>query len=329
MYILGIGGSNHDYSACLMKDDKIMYMIEDERITRKKNGRGLGIELSKGFSRKYCLEESNIKLSDVDLIVSNNLINPSILFHLNNVKMIDHHLSHAASSFYCSPFEDAAILVVDSVGSKHIHENDVTYNTVSFFHGTDNKISTIQKNSGRNLEDTDYVDNSLGVFYTLITEAIGFKELEEGKTMGLAPYGTSQFYKELCQYIYYAGDGKIVMTLKSIECLRKYKTMIQSISEEEKRNQVKRDLSFSAQRIIEELMIELCVYIKQLTHAKNLCLAGGVALNSVANYKIYKKKIFDKIFVQPAAGDNGTSIGSALYGYYEIYGKDRIKTGGI
>ncbi len=323
MYILGVGGSNHDYSACLTKDNEILYMIEDERITRKKNGRGLGVDIAKGFSRKYCLEEAKIELSDVELIVSNDLINPAILFHLDNVKMIDHHLAHSASTFFCSPFEDAAILVVDSVGSKHVQDDKVTYNTVSFYYGNDNHIFAIKKIEGRNLQDTDYVENSLGIFYTLITEAIGFKELEEGKTMGLAPYGTSQFYNELSRCIYYAGDGKIEMSLQNIEYIREYKNRIHNFPVEEERKQAKKDLAFSAQRILEELMIELCIYIKEQTNAKKLCLAGGVALNSVANYKIYKKKIFEQIFIQPAAGDNGTSIGSSLYGYYEICGNKR------
>lgn len=324
MYILGIGGSNHDYSTCLVENDKILYMIEDERITRKKNGRGLGIELSKGFSRKYCLFEANITLDEVDLIVANDLINPAILFRLHDVVMIDHHLAHASSSFYCSPYNDAAILVVDSVGSKYIKGDNIEYNTISFFYGDSNKITPIDKIYGNNLEGTDYVENSLGIFYTLITEAIGFKELEEGKTMGLAPYGTGQFYNEFTRYIHYAGNGKVEMSLKSIECLRDCKRRINNIPVEKERNQAKMDMAFSAQKILEEIMIELCIYIKKTTQAKNLCLAGGVVLNSVANYKIYKKKIFDKIFIQPAAGDNGTSIGSALYGYYEIAGNKRV-----
>ncbi len=323
MLILGVGGSNHDYSACLTRDNEILYMIEDERITRKKNARGLGTDIAKGFSRKYCLSEAGIELPDVDMIVSNDLIHPAILFRLDNVKMIDHHLAHSASTFFCSPFEDAAILVVDSVGSKRVYDDKITYNTVSFYYGSGNHIFEIKKIEGRNLQGTDYVENSLGIFYTLITEAIGFKELEEGKTMGLAPYGTSQFYNELSRCIYYAGNGKIEMSLQSIEHLRGYKNRINNIPAEGERNQARKDLAFSAQKILEELMTELCIYVKEQTNAKKLCLAGGVALNSVANYKIYKKKIFEQIFIQPAAGDNGTSIGSALYGYYEICGNKR------
>ena len=324
MKILGLGGSNHDFSACVTENDKILYMIEDERITRKKHAKNLGASLSQGFSRKYCLTKTGLDMSEIDLIVANDIINPAILFRLNDVQMINHHLAHAASAFFCSPFEEAAILIVDSVGSKEKNGDGFLYESITHAYGKNNHIEMLQKNSGRNLEGTDYIENSLGIFYSLVTEIIGFEELQEGKTMGLAPYGTDAMYKELRKYIEYHGNGKVILTTDNIRKILDYKTQISSITDTEARFILMANFAWAAQQILEEIMICLCQHLYQLTGSKNLCIAGGVALNSVANYKIYKKKIFDNIFVQPAAGDNGTSIGAALYGYYKIMNNKRV-----
>lgn len=324
MYILGLGGSNHDFSACITKNEKIMCMIEDERITRNKHAKDLGVLLSQGFSRKYCLNETKIDISKIDLIVTNDIVNPAILFHLNDVQMINHHLAHAASVFFCSPFEEAAILIVDSVGSKEKIGDSFRYESITYAYGKNNHIETIQKNTGKNLDGTDYIENSLGVFYSLITEVVGFEELQEGKTMGLAPYGTDVMYKELSKYIQYVGNGKVILTADNIRKILDYKTQIFSVTNVEERFNLMASFAWAAQQILEEIIICLCQHLYQLTGCKNLCILGGVALNSVANYKIYKKKIFDNVFVQPAAGDNGTSIGAALYGYYEIMNNRRV-----
>lgn len=324
MKILGIGGSNHDFSACIIENEKILYMIEDERITRKKHARSLGVSLSQGFSRKYCLDEAGIDMAEIDLTVANNIINPAILFRLNDVQMINHHLAHAASAFFCSPFEDAAILIVDSVGSKEEVEDNYLYESVTYAYGKSNHIEILQKNVGANLAGTDYIENSLGIFYSLITEIVGFEELQEGKTMGMAPYGTDAMYKELRKCITYGGNGNVILTTDGIRKILDYKTQISSITDEEARFILMASFAWAAQQILEEIMICLCQHLYHLTGSKNLCMSGGVALNSVANYKIHKKKIFDSIFVQPAAGDNGTSIGAALYGYYEIMNNKRV-----
>lgn len=135
MFILGIGGSNHDFSACLSKNNEILMMIEDERITRNKNSLGLGVAISQGFSRKYCFDNLLLRAEDVDLIVSNDIINKAILFRLKNVKTINHHLAHASSAFYCSPFDESAILIIDAVGSKQIINNNIEYESLSYMFG--------------------------------------------------------------------------------------------------------------------------------------------------------------------------------------------------
>lgn len=323
MFILGLGGSNHDFSACLLKDSQILAMIEDERITRNKHGIDLGVKLAKGYSRKYCLNLNNSSLENIDLMVSNDIVNKSILFRLKNVKMINHHLSHAASSFYCSPFEEAAILVIDAVGSKITKNLPCKYETISYFYGKDNKIELVERKCGKNLLGTDYVENSLGIFYSLVTELIGFNELQEGKTMGLAPYGTNKEYMKLLNYVSFS-NGEFHLNEKNIKCLIAIKDEINSIVDAEHKFVKMSNYAFAAQKILEDVIIDCCNYLKSITNCNNLCLAGGTFLNSVANYKIYKSGIFKNIFIQPAAGDNGTSIGSALYGYYDILNHNRI-----
>lgn len=324
MYILGLGGSNHDFSSCIVKDGKILSMIEDERITRKKHGIGLGVELAKGFSRKYCCELYDIGLDDFDLIIGNDILNNVMYGRMNKeVKFINHHLAHAASCFYPSDFNESAILIVDSVGSKQLVNSTYKYESTSFAVGKGNQIDILEQITGENLDQTDYVENSLGIFYSIITDIIGFGEHQEGKTMGLAPYGTNKYYGLLKQHVKHIGDGRIKITKEDIDQLLSYRKIISS-ADESKAFEVKADLAYAAQIILEESLIYLCKHLKKLTSQKTLCLAGGVALNSVANYKIYKTKIFDNIFVQPACGDNGTSIGSALYGYYSIINNNRV-----
>lgn len=325
MYILGIGGSNHDYSACLVKDGEIVCMIDDERITRKKYGIGLGVELAKGFSRKYCLDVAGINLDEVELIVSNDIINKTIYHRLeSNVQLINHHMSHAAAAFYPSEWNEAAILIVDGVGSKALIGGQTEYETVTFAHGKGSDIRVLQKQYGKNLSDTDYVENSIGIFYALITEVIGFGEHEEGKTMGLAPYGTDRLYKEIKKYFKYSGQGKIEMTARNIEDLKDLKKMVDQEIDAEACFSLKADIAWAGQKILEDTMLELCDYLYQLSGCKNLCIGGGTALNSVANYKIYKKSKFKQIYVMPATADNGTAMGAALYGYYNIKGMPRL-----
>lgn len=318
MKILGLGGSNHDFSACVVDNEVVIGMIEEERITRKKHGVGLNISLAQGFSRKYCERNFGCKISEFDAIASNDIINPAMLFRLEKVNKINHHLTHAASAYYCSTFHESAILTVDSVGSTWLNEGVIYYESAMYSYGHQKKIEVLERNGGINVRGTDYIENSLGIFYSTITEVIGFGEFEEGKTMGLAPYGTNRLYKELCKYISYGGNGKVVMTTDNILNLLSHKAIISGIANERERRLVMADYAWAAQRILEEMIMLMCEHLYKITHSKNLCLAGGIALNSVANYKLYKRNIFQNIFIQPAAGDNGTSIGAALYCYHNI-----------
>lgn len=328
MRVLGLGGSNHDFSTCIVQDGEVLNMIEDERITRKKYGAGLGVSLAKGYSRTYCLQQLQLSIEDIDLIVGNDILSKVMYQRIGKpVTLINHHLAHAASAFYPSDFEESAILVVDAVGSKEIADGKPLYESVTYAYGTNRDICSLEKVNGINLDGTDYIENSLGIFYAIITDVIGFGEHEEGKTMGLAPYGTEKYYSELKKHVRLTGNGKVEMKAEDIWNLLEYKVFITQIKNEKDQFQAKADFAYAAQQILEEAILYLAEHLYQLTKCKNLCIAGGVGLNSVANYKLYKKGLFKNIFIQPAAGDNGTSIGSALYGYYKILNQTRRKEG--
>ena len=320
MFILGIGGSNHDFSSCIVKEGQVVSMIEEERISRKKHGVGMGVELAAGHSIKENFKINQIDFSDIDLVVGNDILNKVMYKRLkNNVVLINHHLAHAASTYYPSPFAEAAILVADAVGSKQLEKETWMYESLSCGIGRGAEIEFYHKVSGKNLTGTDYVENSLGIFYSIITQIIGFEEHQEGKTMGLAPYGSDRYYELLKQHVRYQGEGKIEITSEDIRELLSYQLLI----EKENSFSIRADFAYAAQKILEENLLEICSLVKRETGLKNLCLAGGIALNSVANYKIYQTRMFDNIFIQPAAGDNGSAIGSALHGYYAIKSNER------
>lgn len=322
MYVLGLGGSNHDFSACLVKDGQVLFMVDDERITRKKHGIGLGVELAKGFARKYVLDAAGITLDEVDMVVGNDLLVKTLYHRLEDrIILINHHLAHAASSFYPSDFSESAILVIDAVGSKKEVDGRMQHESITFAFGQGKEIDMLQKQYGVNLPGTDFIENSIGIFYSIITDIAGFGEHEEGKTMGLAPYGTDRYYAEVSKYIRYQGGGQINMTAQDIAGLHSLKELVAAEKDPEKSFLVRADLAWAGQKILEDLIIQLAEHLYTLTGCKNLCIAGGVGLNSVANYKLYKEGIFKNIFIQPATADNGTSLGSALYGYHVLKGQ--------
>lgn len=323
MRVLGLGGSNHDFASCIVTDGKIEVMASEERITRKKYGIGLGIDLAKGVSRKNCLNALNLNIEDIDLIVVNDILSKLMYGRINTqIHKINHHTSHAASAFFTSPFEEAAILVVDSVGSIFYIDNEEKYESTTYAYGANNKIEDLDKQLGRNLQKTDYIENSLGIFYSIITDVIGFGEHEEGKTMGLAPYGNDSFYCFLKNHFRLIDNGKVEMNESDIYAILDLRQEIEKENDLKKEN-IKKDIAFSAQKILTETLIHFAEHAKKITSMSNLCIVGGVALNSVANYKLHKSGIFENIFMVPASGDDGTAMGSALFGYYSILNNRR------
>lgn len=246
-------------------------------------------------------------------------------FQRKNKKLLftEHHLSHAASAFYPSPFKEAAILTIDGVGE---------YATTSLSFGNNNKISTLRE---------IHFPHSLGLLYSAITYYLGFKvNCDEYKVMGLAAYGniddieTQKFIaiieKELIQLNI---DGSYQLNKKHFSYTYALTMVndkdwyqlfnIQKRKPDAELTQSHCNLAYAFQKVTEKAVINLCVEIKKLTNSNNLCLAGGVALNSVINGIIKDKSIFKNIFIQPASGDAGGALGSALAIYYEYYNKDR------
>lgn len=326
MIIVGMGGSGHDFSTCIFKDNKIISFIEDERIIRKKHSffSGMGKELLKMPALNYCLSQTGISAKDVDYCVANSSLESYYYARSpwkKDVVQINHHLSHAASAFYPSDFKNSAILVIDGAG---FAEEEGMNDSITMWSGHDNQIENIVSHGGNIIsrklfnEMIDPAENSIGGFYHIATMMVGFGPFDEGKTMGLAPYGTRRLYNTLRELVDYGDEGQFIFPL---ECINAFVDMKDKFNLDDFDERA--DIAWAAQKICEEGVINAATYLKKRTNSENLCYAGGVALNSVANYKLYKTGLFKNVFIQPAAGDNGTSIGSALYGAYVLGGAKR------
>ena len=344
--ILGISAFYHDSAACILIDGEIIAAVQEERFTRKKHDANYPFN-----AIKFILEYSNLKLSEVDQIVffekpflkferlletyvafapkgflsfskamplwiKEKLFQKNLLFnHLKehdenyksdkNIFFSDHHLSHAASAFFPSPFEEAVVLTADGVGE---------WATTTVAIGKGNQLE---------IKKEIHFPHSLGLLYSAFTYYAGFKvNSGEYKLMGLAPYGDPIYEDKIKQLIDIKNDGTfrlnqryfnyatgLTMTNKKFHDLfgQKPRNPI-----DERLTQFHMDIAASIQKVTEDVMIKLSMSIRKEYGIKNLCLAGGVALNCVVNGKILEKKIFDNIWIQPAAGDAGGSLGAAL-----------------
>jgi carbamoyltransferase len=355
MIILGISALYHDSAAALVIDGEIIAAAQEERFTRIKHDLGLPVN-----AIKYCLAEGNIKKTGIDKVVfydnpflildrflknvcalgknSEDLINRSfdnffskkIWIHKelqsiigsqmkeNDIYLAEHHISHAASAFYPSPFEEAVIITVDGVGE---------WATTTIGTGRGNKIELAKQ--------INY-PHSLGLFYSALTFFCGFKvNSGEYKFMGLAPYGQPVYYDIIKEkMIDIKPDGSYRLNLELFD-YQNGRTMINREFEKlfdgprrEFESQISRremNVAASAQKVLEEVLLLMTRDAKKTIggNIKNLVLAGGVALNCVANGKIYKEKIFDRIWIQPAAGDAGGSLGAAMYLSHHVFDEPR------
>jgi len=345
--ILGISAFYHDSAACILKNGEIIAAAQEERFTRKKHDSSYPYN-----AIEFLLKYSNLKLNDVDHIVffekpflkferlletyvafapkgfisfakamplwiKEKLFQKSLLFNKlkthdqnyqsdENIFFSDHHLSHAASAFFPSPFEEAVILTADGVGE---------WATTTIAVGKANKLE---------IKKEIHFPHSLGLLYSAFTYYTGFKvNSGEYKLMGLAPYGTpiyedkiksnlidikedGTFHLDQSYFNYATG---LTMTNKKFHDLFGQKPRDSKV---DKLKQFHMDIASSIQKVTEDIMIKLVKSLRKEFNISNLCLAGGVALNCVANGKILKEKIFDNIWIQPAAGDAGGSLGAAL-----------------
>ncbi|MEK9145026.1 MAG: carbamoyltransferase N-terminal domain-containing protein, partial [Elusimicrobiota bacterium] len=343
----GISAFYHDSAAALEIDGEVVAAAQEERFSRKKHDDGFPIR-----AVAYCLQEAGIGLGDLDSIVYydkplltfDRLLETYLAFapkgfksflsampvwvheKLNLPSQMDkalggeypgefkfcvHHLSHAASAFYPSPFKSAAILTIDGVGE---------WSTTTMGVGRGNKIE---------LNKEIRFPQSLGLLYSAFTYYLGFRvNSGEYKVMGLAPYGEPRFYDKIVEnLIDIKEDGSFWLDMRYFDyChgLRMTSEAFHELFEGEPRTAegklTRRDMDIAAslQKVTNEIMIRLARTARKETGEENLCMAGGVALNCVANGLILKEKIFKNIFIQPAAGDAGGALGAALFGYHHL-----------
>jgi carbamoyltransferase len=374
MNILGISCFYHDSAAALVRDGVLIAAAEEERFSRIKHDHGFPTD-----AIAFCLEQAGIKADDLDYVVYyekpflkferilssslstfprsyevfregmvawlseklwvQNLITDKVGVHPKKVLAIDHHASHAASAYYSSPFDDAAILTVDGVGE---------WATAAFGTGTGNRLT---------LSREIRFPHSLGLLYSAFTAFLGF-EVNEGeyKVMGMAPYGKPRYTDKVWKLIQLGDDGSFRLNMEYFSfhysARHTYNHRFVELMGEERppsmhfftresgypsyfgekpanyeqladKNQYYADIASSIQKVTEEVLLHMAKALHKETGKTRLCMAGGVALNSVANGRILRETPFTELYVQPAAGDGGGAVGAALYANHQILGQPR------
>ena len=364
MRILGIAAYYHDAAACLVVDGEIVAAAQEERFTRKKHDPGFPEN-----AIACCLAESKLRPADIDYIVfydkpflkferlletylafapkgfqsfvtalpvwlKDKLFQKSVITNVlrtlwgkdtdweARLLFSEHHLSHAASAFFPSPFQRAAVLTMDGVGE---------WTTTSLAVGSGNEL---------NVHKEIHFPHSLGLLYSALTYYTGFKvNSGEYKVMGLAPYGEPRYAQLIKDHLIdIKDDGSFALNMSYFN----YCTGLTMTNErfhslfggpprqpESRLGQREMDLAASVQAVTEEVVLKLARGVAKSTGEKNLCLAGGVALNCVANGKLLRENIFDRIWLQPAAGDAGGAVGAALGAYHIMLNQPRKVTDGL
>jgi carbamoyltransferase len=351
MNILGISAYYHDSASALVRDGEIIAAAQEERFTRIKH--------DYEFPRNaidYCLHAASITPAQLDYIAFydkpflkferiletylhyaprgigsffkamplwlkkklwlKNLIQTELPGYSGKILFPEHHQSHAAAAFYPSPFQEAAIITTDGVGE---------WTTTSIGCGSDNKYQILKE---------IYFPHSLGMLYSAITYFTGFKvNSGEYKVMGLAPYGEAKYVQTILDnLIDIRDDGSFKLNMKYFNFAygltmtnRHFNRLfgVKPRTKESPLRQFDMDLARSVQDVIELVMLNMARYAKRITRSKNLCLAGGVALNCVANGKVLRENLFEDIWIQPAAGDAGGALGAALAVWYDYLGNER------
>jgi carbamoyltransferase len=337
--IIGISALYHDASCCILQDGVLKAAAEEERFSRQKADPSMPF---KAF--QYCLKEAGLTVADVDCLAYyelpekklarqlwsghqkvfqelNTTLSPvraeqqirEMLGYEGPIKFVEHHLSHAASSFFYSGFNRAAILTVDGVGE---------WATTTYGIGEGNNIDLF--------EEVHFPD-SLGLLYSTITSYLGF-EVNEGeyKVMGLAPYGQPRYTDKIWKMLSSGKNGQYSLDMVYFDFLRgdnMYSEAIVPLFGQPVRlrgtevTQFHQDVARSMQVVLEEILVEKATYLHQRTNSDNLCMAGGVALNCVANGRILNKGPFKRLFVQPAANDAGAALGAAALAHAALTGE--------
>jgi carbamoyltransferase len=357
IYVLGINAYDHDVSACLLRDGEIAVAINKERITRKKHDTGFYQKVV-----DYCLAAEGISLDDVDLVVRNCYVlpvedlelrlvsqyvpevmdeeerkqaktNPLYLSNSNKVVTVSHHLAHAYSAFAACPFDKGVVMVVDGVGnySSDIAEpgqltknvNPLARESESYYSFDGSRIETLKKvwlKPVRGfLSDEFYFMPGLGALYSRVSIYIFAHWNKCGEVMGLAPYGRPDAIKPLLEI----KSDEVGVPEWGVEFDKPFLPEQERDWEASSSMQHWKDVAWRVQDDAETLLLKRATWLRETTGAKNLCMAGGVALNCVANGRIVREAGFDNVWVQPAAGDDGIAIGCAYYGYLALLKKPR------
>lgn len=375
MYILGISALYHDSAAALLKDGELVAAAQEERFSRIKFDHSFPAR-----AIDYCLRAGGIDARDLDYVVFYEKPLPKferiLLSHLSTfpkswqvfreaiiawfneklwiksvmlgqlpvpaerILFVEHHLSHAASAMFCSPFQEAAVLTVDGVGEWTT--TAMGHATADWDHGQGNRID---------LTEEIRFPHSLGLLYSAFTAWLGFKvNSGEYKVMGMAPYGTPRYLDKLDKVIQVYEDGSFRLDMDYFSfhySLRdSYTNKFINLFGEPRRpetpfftrltgesvagreadadqNQYYADVAASIQRLTEEILLKMVRSLHRRTGSKNLVMAGGVALNSVANGRIMRETPFEQVYIQPNAGDAGGALGAALYAWHVVLGKPR------
>lgn len=374
MKVLGISAFYHDSSAALVSDGMLVAAAEEERFSRKKHDSGFP-----SLAVDFCLRQAGITMADVDYVVFYEkpfvkferifqttmatfpmgvevfraamqtwfmdklwikaIIREELAISTEKIMFSDHHLAHAASAFYCSPFQKAAVLTVDGVGE---------WTTTARGVAEGNEI---------HLRDEMRFPHSLGLLYSAFTAFLGF-EVNEGeyKVMGMAPYGEPKYLDKVWELMDLADDGSFQLKMEYFKFPYSLKNTYNSnfvrlfgkprepethfftkntgfpsyfgekpsnYAELERENQHYADIASSIQKATEEIIVRMAKSLQEQTGMDALCMAGGVALNSVANGRILRETAFKRLYIQPGAGDGGGAIGAALHFVHQVMGQPR------
>ena len=374
MHILGISCYYHDAAAALLRDGQLVAAAEEERFSRKKHDSDFPAN-----AIQFCLREAGIDGRDLDYVVffekpfrkfdrilasvlqtypqSLKVFRESMIgwmldklwvastlqseLGIDREKILfsDHHISHAASAFFCSPYDESAILTVDGVGE---------WTTTAYGVGRGTQIQLT-----RQVE----FPHSIGLLYSAFTAFLGF-EVNEGeyKVMGMAPYGTPRYVEKVWKVVRQNNDGSFALDMdyfcfqhstdkmfnrRFVDLFGEPRTPNLPFFTEStgypryfgekpsdyiaqcRANEHYADIAASIQRVTEDLLVGMARAVQKQTGLKKLCMAGGVALNSVANTRILRESGFDELFIQPAAGDSGGALGAALWAYHAVLGQPR------
>jgi carbamoyltransferase len=356
-YVLGINAYDHDVSACLLRNGEIAYAIAKERITREKHDTGFHQEVV-----DYCLKAEGISLDDIDLVVRNCYVLPlddletrllyedipeflsqqerkqaraNSLFRSTSsrVATVSHHLAHAYSAFAACPFEEGVVMVVDGVGNyaSDIREdgqltgnvNPLARESESYYRFRGAELETLRKvwlEPVRGfLSDEFYFMPGLGALYSRVSSYIFSDWNKCGEVMGLAPYGRPGRQKSLIGL----ENGELQVPQWTAEFDKPWFPEVDSDWEKGPSLPHWEDLAWRVQDDTETVLLDRARWLRETTGARNLCIAGGVGLNCVANGRIVREAGFDNVWVQPAAGDDGIAIGCAYYGYLKLLKRPR------